>query len=123
MKIIKKENEPLTETLLKDLIGKYIYAPTNEHLTYDPMEKDYVIVNAWFAGKIAGYEKSCFAYNYKTDEFFEKPKTIFKILLCDGMAYVISEEKSLLKELTEKEYMKMLAEHDADKISKIILPK
>lgn len=122
MKIIKNESEPLEESFLRSLIGKYIHVPTNEHTTYDPMERDYVVVNAWFAGKVAGYEKAIFAYDYKNDEFFDEPKTIYKILLCDGMAYVISEEKSLFKELTKEEFIKMLAEHDAEKASKIILP-
>jgi len=122
MKIIKKLNEPLTESFLESLIGKYVHVPTNEHVTFDPMEKEFVTVNAWFAGKVAGYEKSVYAYDYKEDKFFQKPKTVYKVLLCDGMGYVISEEKSLFKELTEEEFIEMLAEHDAKKASKIILP-
>lgn len=122
MKIIKKLNEPLTESFLESLIGKYVHVPTNEHVTFDPMEKEFVTVNAWFAGKVAGYEKTVYAYDYKEDKFFDKPKTVYKVLLCDGMAYAISEEKSIFKELTEEEFIEMLAEHDADKVSKIILP-
>lgn len=123
MKVIKKENEPLTEEFLESLIGKYIHVPTNEHVTYDPMDKEFVKINAWFAGKVAGYEKSVFAYDYREDKFHDLPKTIYRVLLCDGMAYVISEEKSLFKELTEEEFIEMLAEHDVKKASKIILPK
>ena len=52
MKIIKKEKESVNELFLDSLIGKYIHAPVNEHVTYDPMEKDFVTVNAWFAGKV-----------------------------------------------------------------------
>ena len=122
MKVIKKENEPLTEEFLESLIGKYIHVPTNEHVTYDPMDKEFVTVNAWFAGRVAGYEKSVFAYDYREDKFHDEPQTVYKILLCDGMAYVISEEKSLFKELTEEEFIEMLAEHDAKKASKVILP-
>jgi len=122
MKIIKKLNEPLTESFLESLIGKYVHVPTNEHVTFDPMEKEFVTVNAWFAGKVAGYEKSVYAYDYKEDKFFQKPKTVYKVLLCDGMGYAISE-KSSFRELTEEEFVKMLAEHDAEKSSKIILPK
>lgn len=121
MKVIKRENEPLTEEFLKSLIGKYIYVPVNEHLTYEPLEKQYVTVNAWFAGRVAGYEKSVFAYDFKEDKFFDEPKTVLKVLLCDGTAYVISEEKSLFKELTQEEFIEMLAEHDAKTASKIIL--
>lgn len=122
MKIIKKLNEPLTESFLESLIGKYVHVPTNEHVTFDPMEKEFVTVNAWFAGKVAGYEKLVYAYDYKEDKFFQKPKTVYKVLLCDGMGYAISE-KSSFRELTEEEFVKMLAEHDAEKSSKIILPK
>mgnify|MGYP000852641947 FL=1 len=122
MEIIKKEKESLTESFLESLIGKYVHVPTNEHTTYDPMEKEFVTVNAWFAGKVAGYEKTVYAYDYKEDKFFDKPKTVYKVLLCDGMAYAISEEKSIFKELTEEEFIEMLAEHDANKVSKIILP-
>lgn len=122
MKIIKEEKEALRKSFLESLIGKYVHTPINEHITYDPMEKDFVKVNAWFAGKVAGYEKAVFAYDYKNDEFFKEPKTIYKILLCDGMAYVISEEKSEFHELTEKEFLEMLAEHDAKEMSKILLP-
>jgi len=121
MKVIKKENEPLTEEFLESLIGKYVHVPINEHVTYDPMDKEFVTVNAWFAGKVAGYEKTIYAYDYKEDKFFDELKTVYKVLLCDGMAYAISEEKSLFKELTEEEFIEMLAEHDADKVSKIIL--
>jgi len=121
MKIIKKESEPFDESFLKNLIGKYIHAPLNEHVTYDPMEKEFVKVNAWFAGKIAGYEKSVFAYDYKTDKFLKEPKTVYKILLCDGMAYVISEEKSIFEELTKEEFLEMLAKDDAKKVNKVIL--
>jgi hypothetical protein len=120
VRIIKKEKEVISESFLESLIGRYIHVPVNEHVTYDPMEKDFVKVNAWFAGKVAGYEKTIYAYDYKENKFFEEPKTVYKVLLCDGMAYVISEEKSLFKELTEKEFLEMLAEHDAKKASKII---
>lgn len=122
MKIIKKEKEVVNESLLKSLIGKYVHAPVNEHITYDPMEKDFVKVNAWFAGKVAGYEKTIYAYDYKENKFFEEPKTVYKVILCDGMAYVISEDKSLFKELTEDEFIEMLAEHDFKNRNEIILP-
>ena len=122
MEVIKKEKEIITETFLEGLIGRYIHAPVNEHVTYDPMEKDFVKVNAWFAGKVAGYEKTVFAYDYKNDEFLKESKTVYKILLGDGMAYVISEEKSIFEELTEEEFLEMLAEHAANKMSTIILP-
>lgn len=122
MRIIKKEKEVISESFLESLIGRYIHVPVNEHVTYDPMEKDFVKVNAWFAGKVAGYEKTIYAYDYKENKFFDEPKTVYKVLLCDGMAYVISEEKSLFKELTEEEFLEMLAEHDVKKASKVILP-
>lgn len=121
MRIIKKEKEVISESFLESLIGRYIHVPVNEHVTYDPMEKDFVKVNAWFAGKVAGYEKTIYAYDYKENKFFDEPKTVYKVLLCDGMAYVISEEKSLFKELTEEEFLEMLAEHDVKKASKVIL--
>ena len=82
------------------------------------MEKEFVTVNAWFAGKVAGYEKTIYAYDYKENKFFNEPKIVYKVLLCDGMAYVVSEKKSKFIELTEKEFMEMLAEHDAEKIKK-----
>lgn len=122
MEIIKKQDEAITESFLESLIGKYIHAPVNEHVTYDPMDKEFVKVNAWFAGKIAGYEKAVFAYDYKNDEFFKESKTVYKVLLCDGMAYAISEENSVFEELTEEEFLEMLAEHDAKELNKIILP-
>jgi hypothetical protein len=121
VRIIKKEKEVISESFLESLIGRYIHVPVNEHVTYDPMEKDFVKVNAWFAGKVAGYEKTIYAYDYKENKFFDEPKTVYKVLLCDGMAYVISEEKSLFKELTEEEFLEMLAEHDVKKASKVIL--
>ena len=122
MEIIKKQDEAITESFLESLIGKYIHAPVNEHVTYDPMDKEFVKVNAWFAGKIAGYEKAVFAYDYKNDEFFKESKTVYKVLLCDGMAYAISEENSVFEELTEEEFLEMLAKHDAKELNKIILP-
>jgi len=118
VKVIKYEKETLKESFLESLIGKYVHAPVNEHTTYDPMEKEFVTVNAWFAGKVAGYEKTIYAYDYKENKFFNEPKIVYKVLLCDGMAYVVSEKKSKFIELTEKEFMEMLAEHDAEKIKK-----
>lgn len=123
MQILKTESEKLTEEFLESLIGKYVHVPINEHVTYDPIAKEFVKVNAWFAGKVAGYEKSVFAYDYKNNRFYDKSEVIYKVLLCDGMAYVISKDKSLFKELTEEEFMEMLGKHDAEKISKGILGK
>lgn len=104
----------LKESFLEGLIKKYIHVPKNEHTVYDPLKKDFIKINAWFAGKVAGFEKAIYSYDYKKSKFFEEPKVVYKILLCDGMSYVISE-KSEFKELTEEEFIEMLAEYEMSK--------
>ncbi len=112
MTIIKELTTPLDEKTISELLGKFIHVPTNKHEVYEPMEKKNVEVNAWFAGKVAGYSRKVFSYNYEDEVFFEKPHTVFNIFLCDGMSYALSEACEI-HEITEEEFLDMLAEQQA----------
>lgn len=126
MKIIKKREDKIEnyEKFITRLIGKFIHAPVNEHTSYEPLEKRDITINAWFAGKVAGYEKTIYAYDYRDDTFYDEPQVVHKLLLCDGMAYVLSESGLELSELTQEEFIEMVAEHQIkeDRRNSLILP-
>lgn len=110
-KLIKAINESVTEDMLKGLIGKFISVPSNPHVTQTPTGATGTI-NAWFAGKVAGYEKAYVGFDYPAKEFYAEPKTFFQVLLCDGMGYVISEGAEAY-EISEQDFTQLVAEEEA----------
>lgn len=109
--LIKAINEPVTEGMLKELIGKYVNVPTNPHVTQTPTGATGT-VNAWFAGKVAGYEKAYVGFDYPAQEFYAEPRTFYQLLLCDGMGYVLSNGAEIL-EITEQDFTELVAREDA----------
>lgn len=101
------------EDFVMEMVGKFVHATKNEHTSQDPLDPKDITVNAWFAGKVAGYEKTVFSYDYRTEEFFDEPQVLHKVLLCDGMAYALSEDTLEINELSEEEFTDMVAEHQA----------
>lgn len=125
-KMIKTEEQEVLdyEEFVTGMIGKFVHATLNEHISQDPLDPKDIPVNAWFAGKVAGYEKTIFAYDYRFDKFFEEPQVIHKVLLCDGMAYALSMNRLEIEEMTETEFVTMVAEHQVKEARKnsLILP-
>lgn len=102
MNLIKTTADKLDEHILENLKGKYIYVPTNK--VRDEENKEH---NIWFAGQVAGYEKTKNFYDYVNEKFLETPIISFNILLTDGMCYVLSEE-SVIYEITEEEFLDLV---------------
>lgn len=122
MQIVKSIDEKLTEKTLQNLVGKYIYVPTNMVETLNHLEGDKVEeMNCWFAGRVAGYEKGYVHYSYEENEFLDEPVLFYRILLTDGMSYMITTEGELeIQELTADEFTQMVLEHQAKQ--KIVTP-
>ena len=110
-KLIKAINEPITEEMLKDLVGKFVNVPTNPHVTQTPTGATGT-VNAWFAGKVAGYEKAYVGFDYPAQEFYAEPRVFFQLLLCDGMGYVLSDGAEI-SEISEQDFTELVAREDA----------
>lgn len=107
--VIKTKDQAVTENLVKELVGKHIHVPTNMHdiKTEDGTGE----VNAWFGGRVAGYEKAEIHFDYEKQEFMDEPSTIYNILLCDGLGYVLSNRESEVNIITEEEFQEMVEEH------------
>lgn len=110
--VIKGVDQAVSEELVGGLIGKCIHVPTNTHMMKTPTGAEGK-VNAWFGGRVAGYEKAVVAFDYANSEYYEEPKTFYQILLNDGMGYVLSNEECEILEITEEEFTEMVAEHQA----------
>lgn len=118
MLVSKLASTSLTEEYLETLIGKFIDAPTNMHTITTPEGKE-VEENVWFAGRVAGYEKSVLGFDYTGELGFNVPVTYrYALLLCDGLAYMLADDCELY-ELSEAEFTEKLeafvAEQEAKK--------
>lgn len=112
-KIVKGVKDPLTEDMVKGLIGHLVHVPVNIHTVPDMLGEG-TKRNVWFAGKVAGYEKVCIAYDIHKREFIDEPKVFFNVLLVDGMSYALSPDGDVeITIITEEEYEKLLAEYVA----------
>lgn len=123
--VVKFVDQELNEELVQSLIGKFIHVPTNMHKVFNQFEGKEEEVNVWFGGKVAGYEKAYIHFNFETKEFMEEPEVYYNILLTDGMGYVLSQTKVEILEITEEEFMALVAEHHANQIAeqpKLIVP-
>lgn len=120
MKIVKPISEPITEELVRSLIGKYIHVPTNMHEVPNDLEGGMEETNVWFGGLVAGYEKAVMKFDFHKKEFFEgEPKVFFNILLADGMGYVLSATGDVeIREVTEDEFNDLVAEYVAEQAAK-----
>jgi hypothetical protein len=114
----KDEVSPIEELVLLNLVGKTVYATTNKLIDREGNEH-----NVWFAGIVAGYQKSVLAYDYIGDKVLDVANVQFQVLLTDGMAYTLSCSDLEITELTEDEFISMVAEYTAAQVtSDIILP-
>lgn len=121
--VLKSKETDITEELLASMIGKMIHVPTNEHVVVKQLTDTKEIVNVWFAGVVAGYDKQIVGFNYATDEFCE-PYTVYSLLLTDGHAYVLSPTACEVNEITMEDFTIMIEEQQKiqDAKDSIILP-
>jgi hypothetical protein len=107
VKNLKLENDALTEELVASFVGQYINVPRNMHeVPGAGME------NIWFAGRVAGYEKSVFAFN-PADGSFSDPKTYLSVIMTDGKGYVLADDCTV-ESITKDEFDTMVTEHIAN---------
>jgi hypothetical protein len=111
--VIKIRNEELSESLLNGLIGKPIHAPTNKLVDVEGKEH-----NVWFAGIVAGYQKSTTSFDFENEKFLDSPKVQLHIILTDGMAYTLSTEALDINELTEDEFYDMVMDYSTKQLIK-----
>lgn len=116
-RVLKTKETPITEDLLKSLIGKLINVPVNEHEATKPLTKEKEKINVWFAGTVAGYEKQVVSYDFTTDSFHE-PIIMYAILLTDGHAYMLSHENCIIEEITEEKFLEMVEEYERKQLAK-----
>ncbi|MGA4519274.1 hypothetical protein ACPA0F_18610 [Solibacillus silvestris] len=113
---LKTVEQTFDESAIAGLIGKTIHVPTNKHTVKQQAEDgslEDTVVNAWFAGEVAGYEKALLQFDFTDGKFMDKPKVFFNILLTDGMSYQLALTESEIIELDEAEFATLLAEHQA----------
>lgn len=127
---IKTLEQTVSEDFINEMVGKTIHVPTNKHLVKQQLADGSVEetkVNAWFAGQVVGYEKAYIKFDFESGQFLDEPKFYYNILLSDGMGYQLSLEESEIVEVTDEEFVTLLAEHQAaidveKKATEIILP-
>lgn len=115
--VLKTIEQPLTEELVQNLVGKFIHVPTNNHKVPDEINGGDQEINVWFGGRVAGYEKAHIEYDYITNEFLQEPMTHYNVLLVDGMGYVLSNVGDVeIHEISKDEYEAMVQEFIASQI-------
>ncbi|WMT39254.1 hypothetical protein RE628_17535 [Paenibacillus sp. D2_2] len=121
--VIKAKEQALTEEIVTSLIGKFVHTPTNMHEVSTPTGAT-TMVNVWFAGKVAGFEKAVIGFNYEDGSFLETPQTYFNVHLTDGMGYILTTVNDLeINEVTEEEFLALVEEHkESEDTSEMILP-
>jgi hypothetical protein len=124
--ILKQVGETATEEFIGSLVGKYVHVPTNKQLVQGENGKE-EIVNGWFAGQVAGYEKAAIGFDFPQSQFLETPLVLFSVILTDGASYMLEPVQSAIVELTNEEFTELIAEHDAiaslkDTATELIVP-
>ncbi len=112
MKLLKAVDQLVTEELLQQVTGKLIYVPVNKHyviyeddikkVELNDTEPNVKEENAWFAGEVGGYRKSCILYDYYNDVYLDNPIEEFSIICVDEIEYVLGLCE--LFEITREEY-------------------
>jgi hypothetical protein len=122
--IVKVIDGKVTEDLLVGLIGKIVSVPTNEHYTTKELTGERETVNVFFAGEVAGVDKTIMAYDYLTNTYLKEPIVAFSLILTDGAGYILSATKSEILEITLEEFEELVIKHQKEVALKnsIILP-
>lgn len=107
-KRLKTIEEPLTEEMFSALVGNFIHVPVNPFTNWT--EENGEPLNAYFAGKVAGFLQENLYYDFKTNEFLENPEVTYTIVLTDGMAYRLSGQAEV-EILQEEEFEVLVTEH------------
>jgi hypothetical protein len=108
--MLKKSEDGLGQEFVESLIGKMIYVPTNMHKTLNDIKEEIEDINVWFAGTVAGVERSLIKYDYVQDAFTDEVKESFTLLLTDGIGYILASDCEI-KEITEEEFETLYDEH------------
>lgn len=108
--MLKKAEDQLSQEFLESLIGKMVHVPHNTHKTLNDIEEKIEDINVWFAGTVAGVERSVLKYDYIQDTFTEDLKESYTLLLTDGIGYILASDCEI-KEITEEEFEVLYQEH------------
>jgi hypothetical protein len=95
--LVKEKQDELNEDLLRDLIGRIIDVPINEHEVLEG------VTNLWFGGRVAGYCVTKLYYNFKEEDFTEEKICKYDIVLTDGEGFPVSDSCEIWF-LTEDEF-------------------
>lgn len=125
-KIIKHADELLVGEggleILASLVGKIVHAKVNYHEVTDATG-NIDLANIWFAGMVAGYDVTTVYFDYEANAYLDTPIVKYRLLLTDGMAYVLAYDCEL-HELEDEEFVKLVEDFTKEQLKKesMILP-
>ena len=111
-KLIKSKDQIIPEKVIASLVGKFVDVSENPLPETNKITGEVGLVNGWFGGFVAGYQKTIVGLNLVEQVMFPEPVTHFHILVSDGVMYVLSP-KAVIHELTEEEFKKKCEEVNA----------
>lgn len=101
------------EETVRSMVGKYVHATRNEHIMRNLVDSSEVVENVWFAGRVAGLERTEVYYDWVDDRFIETPEVHLTVMLADGSGWLLSKTALEINSITEEEFQEMLAQHAA----------
>lgn len=117
----KLKEQEVTEELVVSLAGKLVHCTENFLTSETMLANERKKVNVWFAGTVAGVDKTVVCYDYATDVFYEEPKVIYRVLLTDGASYIVAND-ALIAPIEEEAFALLVKEYERkETIRKAIL--
>jgi hypothetical protein len=121
--IVKTVEQATTEELLRGLAGRFMHVSINEHTQVNDVDGSIEVHNVWFAGKIAGFEKSELFYDWVKQEPLETPEIHHTLLMTDGTGWVLSKTALEIQEITQEEFTEMVASEQAKQaVEEVVKP-
>jgi hypothetical protein len=102
MILIKDKNDSVTEEMLRNSIGSYIYVPENHFK--GASEED---INLWFGGQLVAYEVLKAFYDFTLNTFIDEESLVYSVILSDGAGFRLAEDSEIYI-VTEDEFTELL---------------
>lgn len=107
MLLIKEKSDRLTEEMLQNLVGNYIYVPHN------PFKGQDENINLWFGGQLIGYEVCKLFYDFQSQEIVKEADITYSAILSDGAGFAFSNECEIHL-VTEEEFTELILTKDVN---------
>jgi hypothetical protein len=112
--VVKVVSDPLTEELLRTLVGEYVHGTKNGHDMINPTDGSVERHNVWFAGQVAGYEKAEISFDWQNEQWLDVPQVFYNLLMTDGTSYLLSQDELEISIISEYEFTAMLANYQTN---------